>query len=463
MFDWIDHENRSKEQREAGYIPRKPADAYLARSAEWSVSYRNTDQDTLSVPVSIEGPHSFVSLDYEPGEPITIRSARAVSSVKVSPQRLGITPEINDGIITFTPPSPGHFVIEINNTIESALTVSVMPRIPKPENITHYFKAGLHKLDFLTLEDDDTLYLEDGAVIEAIPPHDPEPCLNECDWAGQKKYRNFITAAGKKNIRISGHGIIDTSKLDWHARSPLVFNNCENVTIEGVTVIGTPEWTLISSGCNGFYVNDVRFFGHFENSDGIDLCQSQNIEIKNSFLRTGDDAICVKSFAEPPTVGGRNINVHDCVIWNDKVRCLGIACETRSNIDNVTFRDCDIIHSLATWTEALGSLCIIVCDSGTISDIQFENITVEDEKQYVINCMIMKDRWSNHKDAGHIKNITYKNITAPENSRCNFKGFDGEHLVENILIDGYFAGGRRLTENEMNINKNEFVKNIEII
>jgi polygalacturonase len=353
-------------------------------------------------------------------------------------------------------------VLQLNGGLECPLTVSVMPPLPVPERVTYRFEAGLHRIDFLTLEDDDVLYLAEGAILEAIPPHDPEPCTKECDWAGQKKYRNFIIANGKKNIRITGRGILDTSKLNWHARSPLVFSGCENITVEGITVIGTPEWTLTFGACRGVLVDDVRFLGHFENSDGIDVCQSQDVEIRNSFLRTGDDAICVKSFATRPAVGGRNILAHDCVIWNDKVRCMGIACETKSDIDHVVFRDCDVVRSLATWTRELGSLCIIVCDSGVISDVTFENISVEDERQYVINCMILKDRWSTQTEAGQIRNITYRNITAPTGSRCNFLGYDETHTVSDVLIDGYTENGRRLTEQEMRIERNAFTERIAV-
>ena len=77
--------------------------------------------------------------------------------------------------------------------------------------------------------------------------------------------------------------------------------------------------------------------------------------------------------------------------------------------------------------------------------------------------MILKDRWSTQKEPGQIRNITYRNISAPEGSRCLFRGFDAEHGVSNVCIDGYYENGRRLSEQEMRIERNEFTRNFTVL
>lgn len=91
-------------------------------------------------------------------------------------------------------------------------------------------------------------------------------------------------------------------------------------------------------------------------SDGIDIVNSERVLVEGCLIRTGDDEVVVKVMAAPPVLGGRDITVRRCTVWNDKVRCFGIT--------GVMFEDCGIVHSLAVWTEELGSLCIIVGDRG---------------------------------------------------------------------------------------------------
>ena len=54
--------------------------------------------------------------------------------------------------------------------------------------------------------------------------------------------------------------------------------------------------------------------------DGIDITSSQDVEVKNCFIRSTDDSICIKSqrlFEDPSTVRDvTKVRVHNNVIWN---------------------------------------------------------------------------------------------------------------------------------------------------
>ena len=89
-----------------------------------------------------------------------------------------------------------------------------------------------------------------------------------------------------------------------------------------------------------------------------------------------------------------HLDVYKRQVWNDKARCLGITCETRSDIYNVLFKNCDILHSYPKWAMELGSLCVIVCDLGHIHDIVFEDIRIAHEDHYAVCVAQMKDFWS---------------------------------------------------------------------
>ena len=112
---------------------------------------------------------------------------------------------------------------------------------------------------------------------------------------------------------------------------------------------------------------------------------------------------------------------------------LGITSETRANISNVLFQDCDIIHDLGNCC----SLAVLVSDSGTMSDIRFEDIRIEDERSSLMDCWVGSDMWGHDKTRGHINGVIFRNILVTGQSfpGSRLSGFDGSHLVENLTFE----------------------------
>lgn len=423
----------------------------LAISEDWTVWLDGVEYPVLATPISKDGPQSFVSIPYHAGAKISVQALnRTIASYTVSPLSMQIPSQRNGNTITLMPASEAHICIQANNSKKAPLIISCFSEIPRPAGNVKVYEKGLHKVSVMDLVSNQTIYLETGAVLEALPPSANEKPTTSVDWAGVKNYRSFIGGWAGKNIAIIGNGVIDTSALDWHARAPLSLSLCNSVTIKGVTFIGAGSWTVILDRCANVTIDNVRIFGFRENSDGIDIVNSQNVTVQNCCIRTGDDAICVKAMQDPPTLGGKNILVEKCMVWNDKVRCLSIAGETKTDISGVTFRDCDIVHSTATWSNALGSLCIIVGDNGIVSDVLYDNIRIEQESEAIFNCMILKDQFSTTAEAGNIRNITFRNITADSVGKLQFLGYDDTHRVSGVTIDNLvFNGERVLSRNQI--------------
>ena len=54
-------------------------------------------------------------------------------------------------------------------------------------------------------------------------------------------------------------------------------------------------WAAVPYYCNGVTFDNVKLIGFWRyNADGIDIVNSSNVTIKNSFLRTFDDCIAIK-------------------------------------------------------------------------------------------------------------------------------------------------------------------------
>jgi hypothetical protein len=199
------------------------------------------------------------------------------------------------------------------------------------------------------------------------------------------------------------------------------------------------------------------------NADGIDLCNSQDVVVRNSFVRAFDDAIVLKGLKGLQEQPVRNVRVHDNVIWCDWGRGLEIGAETSApEFADIRFRDCDIIR---TTHIAMDIQC---GDRAVVHDVRYENIRVEtddvcpspkmqgsrDERyvenpndEYMPNLLVIviaKNPYSQDTERGAVRDITYKDITvmgrhAP---RSFFTGLEARHTVQGVTLDNLRFNGQ---------------------
>lgn len=274
-------------------------------------------------------------------------------------------------------------------------------------------------------------------------PDEPDEILIEHDWAGKTNYQDLIFAKNQHHIRICGNGIIDTTNLDWHARRTIVFESCDNVKVDGITMVGACHWTLPFFGCKDVHIDSVRMLAYRENSDGIDLVDCHHAIVENCFIRTGDDAVCLKSMALTPRIETHDILARFCCVWNDKVRAFGVAGETRHNVYHAVFEHCDVLHSFADWTLEVCSLGVYICDAAEVYDITFKDIDIRQESNHVICCCIVKDKWSTDKGAGQIHDIRFEHIHFPKDFSVVLTGYDNQHRLCNIHFEGCTVGASK--------------------
>lgn len=171
----------------------------------------------------------------------------------------------------------------------------------------------------------------------------------------------MVSAVKKENVAVRGRGILDMSDLPWHSRRTLWFLDSRNILVEGITMLNSATWTIVAGNCENVTIRNVKQIASEDtSSDGVDLLHCRDVVVEDCFMRNDDDAICVKTpwGGEP----ARNILVQRCVIWNERARGLGLISETRRDIENVTFRDCDIIHDFSDGHDC-AALGILVSDA----------------------------------------------------------------------------------------------------
>ena len=425
-----------------GVQPHAPFPTGLVRSSHWRVYAGERELLVYDTPVTRGGPQSFVIL---PADADKVRAVYhcGVEQAELLPERAAVRPVITQEGICFACGNAGNLLLEVNGSIGRPLALFRADTAPAPDpedDAVLWFEPGLHQLRTLELTDGQTVYLEEGAILTALPPDEAELPLIASDWAGKPVYKDLLCARGRRNIRVCGSGIIDTTALDWHARRTLAFESCEDVEVSGIVLVGACSWTMPFFGCKNIHVDGVRMLGYRENSDGIDLVDCHNALVENCFIRTGDDAICLKSMGGTPRVETHDIVVRHCSVWNDKVRAFGVAGETRHNVYHAVFEHCDVLHSFADWTTEVCALAVYICDGAEVSDITFRDIVIRQEVNHAVCCCIVKDKWSTDADAGQIHNILFDKIRFPENFSIYLAGYDSAHVLEDVRFEDCRAG-----------------------
>ncbi len=379
------------------------------------------------------GAHSFAILDAtDESFPLSVQIEAKVNAdaYKVMPLSYGVSAKADGKSVYTEIPSYGNYTLVPDDDITRALTVFVRAKqeyvAPEgyevikvapgahdeiikftAEKQVLYFEPGIHELRYaVNFKSNTEVYLAPGAhIIATMPEASVETPTKNPDWAGMIGWRALFQGQYVKNVRISGRGLIDLTRLDWHARSVIQFDQCENVTVEGVTLNNSPEWTMFFTQSKNIVVNEVMLFGYRQNSDGIAIVDSANAVVKNCFARAGDDLFEVKSMYGACQIKIENIVFENNNAWPDKCRGMGIIYESQRDMTDIHFIGGSVAFAPAGWVDDLGALVIFLNDKANVSNVSFEGIEVYSSVKYPINVSL------NENASAQIKDVTFKDIT----------------------------------------------------
>ena len=187
-----------------------------------------------------------------------------------------------------------------------------------------WIPKGIYKVYSLFLKSNICIDLDDEAVFSGtidrkmipvlpgmIQSYDEEKEYNLGSWEGNPLdcFASMITGIGVSNVVITGGGVLDGNAANdnwWEDdrakiiafRPRMIFlNNCENVTVHGLTVQNSPSWNL-----HPYFSRKIRFLDltilnpwDSPNTDGMDPESVNGLEVIGVHFSLGDDCIAVKS------------------------------------------------------------------------------------------------------------------------------------------------------------------------
>jgi hypothetical protein len=383
---------------------------------------------------------------------VVVQSRRAVQSVVVRPASLGIRPSIGEDRISFTLERPGSVILEVNGS-HHALHLFASPpekNLPAPDAPgVRFFSPGVHRVGKINLQSNETVYIAGGAVVYGS-----------------------LSANGASNIRIAGRGVLDGSAFPRGEGGGAVrLVDCSDVRVEGIVMRDPDVWCCSLFGCRNVRIANVKLVGLWRyNADGIDVCNSQGVEVSDCFVRAFDDALVVKGLKsggdpsrERPV---KNVGFRRCVVWCDWGRAMEIGAETCApEIAGIVFQDCDIVRTTHV------AMDIQHGDRAAIHDVRFENVRFElddrnpqprmqtsREEKYpaapdkgycpkLMEIVIYKTPYSNDAERGTVRDVIFRDIavTGPHMPPSSFRGFDAEHGVDGVTIANMRLNGRAIT------------------
>jgi polygalacturonase len=290
------------------------------------------------------------------------------------------------------------------------------------------------------LESHINLHLEAGAKLAFIPEPQRYLPLVFTRWEGMELMglSPLIYALGKTDLAITGEGVLDGGAddthwwpwkgawkgkfgdseftqhaarerlmadveagvppelrefaLDAHLRPPFIQTyQCQNVLIEGVTIVRSPFWLIHPVLSTSVTVRGVTCSSKGPNSDGCDPESCTNVLIEDCVFDTGDDCIAIKS--------GRNADGRRIAMASENILISGcdmraghggvvMGSEMSGGIRNVFVENCrmsspDLDRGIRIKTNALRgggveNLNVRDLDIGTVGDLLVINFHYEE-------------------------------------------------------------------------------------
>ena len=241
------------------------------------------------------------------------------------------------------------------------------------------------------------------------------------------KSNAIISSKEQKNISVTGEGIIDgqASELvkdifiqlqagkikdsQWEYKRPtevirpklIEFIECEEVKIKNIKLINASGWVQNYSKCSNLEIDNIKVESTaYWNNDGLDVTDCKNVVIKNCFINSADDGICLKS--EDPNFLCEDVFVSNCII-RSSANAFKLGTSSKGGFKNIKARN------LTVYDTYRSAVAIEMVDGGLIENIDVEGVTAKNTGNAVF---IRLGQRNTTGSAGSINGIRIANLKA---------------------------------------------------
>ena len=302
------------------------------------------------------------------------------------------------------------------------------------------------------------LHVSDGATIafSRDPGHYLPVVFSRWEGVELMNYSPFIYAFEQRDVAVTGKGTLDGQASDEHwwpwktskpepgkpsqlpARTRLiemgargvpvgerVFGadsylrpnfiqpyRCQNVLIEGVTIINSPMWEIHPVLCTNVTVRDVSINSHGPNNDGCDPESCRDVLIDGCTFDTGDDCIALKSGRNEDgrrlSVPIENVIVRNCAM-KDGHGGVVIGSEVSGGARNIFAEKCrmdspNLDRALRIKTNSVRG--------GFVEHVYMRDVTVGQVAEAVVTVNLFYEEGDSGKFPPTVREIDVRNVTS---------------------------------------------------
>ncbi len=431
----------NKNSQVVGY----PAPPGLETSKDFSITVNNKSIWTETV--GNGGMENLNVANFSAAGPqtITITAAAAIKKYEILPKSRNIIGHLNGRKLTFNISGPQKLYIEINSFPHLAI-FSNPPEVQAPRQgdagVVYYAASTSHSEREIDLQNDQTIYIEGGAVLNAN-----------------------IRGKNVHNIKIIGRGI-----LNGNVR----ISGTSNLEVNGIFIRNTAGWCNTLTDCKNTVYKNVKVFSYKTvwGIDGIDPVSCKNFIIDDCFIRTRDDCVSIKSMRNRGNDTTESINTDSITVKNSVLMGwshadgVTMGFELQGGlVQNVLVKNCDILSARGQGRTGGHSAFSIVCDGPSIvKNVRFEDIRVESAIEYKnLELIVTEGRRYGTAGPGIINGVYLKNIKWSNADKPFVIAGIPTNFVENVTFDHCYLGGKLLKNTNDADFQTEFTRNIKFI
>jgi hypothetical protein len=311
-----------------------------------------------------------------------------------------------------------------------------------------YFGPGIHQPkdipgDEFNIPSGKTVYVAGGAIVRA----------------------KFVIDRAS-DVKIIGRGIIDQAVRGVEIR------HSKNVSVDGLIFLNPKHYTIYGGGSDNITIRNIKSFGANPWTDGIDLMSCKDVVIDDVFMRTSDDCIAIYGHRWDYYGDAKNYRITNSILWADVAHPINIGLHGNTegkaeNIENMHFRNIDILEQDEDDPNYQGCIAISAGDHNYIKDLIFEDIRVEDfEEGQLLNLRVVNNAKYNTGPGRGIENVLFKNVSYNGVNMISsvIAGLDSGCSIKNVRFENLKINGKLVKDAKAgNIKIGDFVSEISFI
>ncbi len=410
------------------YPPPPGSDYYTSFDDTFTVRVREPggiwrDLYEYRVMVDLDNPQAASMVTFGTGGPVEVaiqKNNGAVRHVAVRPASSGVAARLVGAIAYLTLNGPANLSVEFDDDRLHNLHLFANPLYPvarpaKGRKLVA-FGPGIHVppqgQDTFRFESDTDVRLAGGAILK-----------------GQ------VDVDKAHGVRIFGPGILKGGK------EGITVLHSQGIEIDGPIIVNPGHYTLMCGQTRRLTVRNLRTFSAGGWTDGIDLMACSDVHIDGAFLRTSDDAVAIYADRWDYHGDARNYLVENSTLWADVAHPVNIGLHGSKDeprtIENLVFRNIDILDHDEDDRDYQGALAITDGDNNLVRNVVFDDIRVDRiEEGMLFNFRVVFNQKYSLAPGRGIENVVMRNVRLRQGSpnRPVIAGFDADRVVRGVEL-----------------------------